>query len=74
MWTLILFLRADRLVNTYGDWPGYGPMTLLNVPALGFTVTLPSGGAVPLAATSAAGDWLHGVSAGMPWDTPFFGQ
>ena len=73
-WTVLLFLRAERLVNTYGDWPGAGPMTLFSSPAAGVTINLPSSGTVPVGATAAAGGPLDGVAAGVPWDVAFLGQ
>ena len=62
-WTLCLYLRADRLVNDYGDLLGGGPMTLLSSPAVGLTITLPSGGAVPLAALRSQGGPLTGAGS-----------
>ena len=49
-------------------------MTLLNSPAVGVSVLLPSGGAVPPAALLANGGPLDGVADGVPWDVPFLGQ
>jgi hypothetical protein len=66
-WTVSLFVRCDRPVNTFGVYTGAGTMTLLACPVVGITVAVPSGGAVPLDATRAGGGPLDGVAAGWPW-------
>lgn len=69
-----MFLRCDGTVNDYGAYVGLGTQTLLRSTSVGVTITLPSGGSVPLAATTAGGGPIGGVIAGVPWDMVFFNQ
>jgi hypothetical protein len=74
-WTLMAFFKAEATVDDYaGVTTGHGAMSLVSSPSVGITVQLPSGGAVPLAATVAGGGPLDGVTAGVPWDVVFFNQ
>ena len=70
-WTLSLFMRADRPVNDFGGYPGYGAMTLLSSAAVGVSLTLPTGGSIPTDAVSQNGGPLDGVAPGWTWDLPF---
>ena len=78
VWTLGVFVRADRLVDAHDGVAGVGPMTLVASGAVGsasrITVDLPRGGAVPAAALLANGGPLDGVAAGVPFDVACVNQ
>lgn len=77
-WTIAVFVRSDRLVDTYNGVPGAGPMTLVASGAAGspsrITVDLPHGGAVPPAAVRTGGGPLDGVVPGVPLDVACYNQ
>ena len=67
-WTVGVFGRIDRLVNSWGAFLGKGTVSNLLSCTPIFVLPIPSGGSVPAAACAVPGGPLEGTEAGVPWD------